>query len=324
MSPESITCDAEDQSSEGQFRLGRASDVWSLGCILYQMVYGHTPFSHLRTIYQKLAAIPDPTKLIAFPPTRNTYMVDVLKRCLQRQPANRPSIPDLLDHPLLRPDLRLPSPAPLAVASQGDGVSLDALPQVIEQVCLALGGAGLDLPALRAEIARQQQAARAQGPNVKLEIAPLVAAAMAAAQRSSLPPAPAQAPPLPPLAPRATAPAAAPPPPVPPPPVPLPPPPTVPPPRAPAPVTARAPLAPRASTSAEGGAPRRATALELQQGLQRLQPVSSRAAAREAPAASQPVAFGGGGNLARAVEQAMALRRQAAYRDDDTEEHTFS
>lgn len=83
MSPEAIT-DMGGCGGEGLFKQGRASDVWSLGCILYQMAYGHTPFAHYRTIWQKLQAIPDETKPIAFPELRNAHLRDVLMRCLQR------------------------------------------------------------------------------------------------------------------------------------------------------------------------------------------------------------------------------------------------
>lgn len=63
MSPEAI----ELPEGTRRLKVGRASDVWSLGCILYQMVYGRPPFQHLSTMYHKMKAIPDASYEIEYP-----------------------------------------------------------------------------------------------------------------------------------------------------------------------------------------------------------------------------------------------------------------
>ena len=64
MAPEALR-DAQTNDGKTKVKLARSSDVWSLGCILYQLVYGHAPFSAL-SLYQKLQAIMNPKHKIKF------------------------------------------------------------------------------------------------------------------------------------------------------------------------------------------------------------------------------------------------------------------
>nr|XP_034965431.1 dual specificity protein kinase TTK isoform X5 [Zootoca vivipara] len=100
MPPEVI----KDMSSCGEngkprSKISPKNDVWSLGCILYCMTYGRTPFQHITNQIAKLHAIIDPSHEIAFPDIAEKDLHDVLKRCLVRNPKQRISVSELLVHP---------------------------------------------------------------------------------------------------------------------------------------------------------------------------------------------------------------------------------
>lgn len=102
MSPETIM---EMQSDTGsrlhKFKISVKSDVWSLGCILYSMIYGKTPFQHITNPTMKLQAIINASHHIEFGDEYDTDLLDTMKRCLRRNPKERLSIGELLQHPYL-------------------------------------------------------------------------------------------------------------------------------------------------------------------------------------------------------------------------------
>lgn len=114
ISPEALIDTSTECSPAGtqpKIKMSKKSDIWSLGCILYLLLYKKTPFAHIKNIHTKVSTITNPNTVIEYPPLPSYYpamLLAMLQRCLRYDAKSRASTAELLQYPF---DMVIPLPA---------------------------------------------------------------------------------------------------------------------------------------------------------------------------------------------------------------------
>ena len=124
MAPEVILCPQKDLPHEYkdnvELTYTGAIDVWAAGVLAYELMTGKAPFQRqegsdlnleAHTCSQILTA--DPT----FPPHLSASAVSFIKFAMAKDPAQRPSVDEMLAHPFLEPYQEILRPEPLPAST---------------------------------------------------------------------------------------------------------------------------------------------------------------------------------------------------------------
>ncbi|AOA63184.1 Dual-specificity kinase [Komagataella phaffii CBS 7435] len=113
MAPEAlIECSSKGVASLGPesstWKIGKGSDIWSCGCILYQMVYGRPPYAHFNG-NQRLMAIMNPQVQIEYSEKGlddvrvPSALKSLMQGCLERDLTKRITCEEALNSNFLNP-----------------------------------------------------------------------------------------------------------------------------------------------------------------------------------------------------------------------------
>ncbi|QLQ80323.1 hypothetical protein HG537_0D03240 [Torulaspora globosa] len=98
---------------QNRWKVGKSSDIWSCGCIIYQMIYGRPPYGGFQGQNRLLAIMNPDVKIMFSDRTSKDEAVprsalDAMKSCLLRNPDKRPSADELLESNFLKPVMVTP------------------------------------------------------------------------------------------------------------------------------------------------------------------------------------------------------------------------
>ena len=75
-----------------------SADIWSLGCMIIEMLTGEAPWSNFSKDEKQLFKLITHTKIRPNMPLCSVILKDVITQCLQRNPLQRPTAKQLLEH----------------------------------------------------------------------------------------------------------------------------------------------------------------------------------------------------------------------------------